>query len=56
MNDSKDFQDAESVRSGQSYVASQPVSFPPHPDSGGMLIRSLEVPSRSACATSFQQR
>ena len=32
MNDSKDFQDAESVRSGQSHVASQPVFFPPHPD------------------------
>ena len=25
MNDSRDFQDAESVRSGQSHVASQPV-------------------------------
>ena len=37
MNDSKDFQDAESVRSGQSYVTSRPISFPPHPDSGGML-------------------
>ena len=31
MNDSRDFQDAESVHSGQSSVASQPVSFPPHP-------------------------
>ena len=29
MNDSRDFQDAESVRSGQSLVASQPVFFPP---------------------------
>ena len=28
MNDSRDFQDAESVRSGHSHVASQPVSFP----------------------------
>ena len=28
MNDSRDFQDAESVRSGQSHVASQPVLFP----------------------------
>ena len=27
MNDSRDFQDAESVRSGQSHVASQPVFF-----------------------------
>ena len=29
MNDSRDFQDAESVRSGQSHVTSQPVFFPP---------------------------
>ena len=41
MNDSRDFQDAESVRSGQSHVTSQPVFFPPHPDPGGMLSRSL---------------
>ena len=31
MNDSKDFQDAESVRSGNSHVTSRPVSFPHHP-------------------------
>ena len=31
MNDSRDFQDAEAVRSGHSHVTSQPVSFPPHP-------------------------
>ena len=37
MNDSRDFQDAES---------SQPVSFPPHPVPGGMLGRSLGMPSR----------
>ena len=42
MNDSKDFQDAESVRSGQSHVASPPVLFPPH---GGMLSRSLGMPN-----------
>ena len=30
MNDSKDFQDAESVRSGTSHVTSQPMSFPKH--------------------------
>ena len=29
MNDSRDFQDAESVRSGQSHVTSQPVTWPP---------------------------
>ena len=46
MNDSRDFQDAESVRSGHSFVASQPVSFPPHPVPGGMLSRSNGMPSR----------
>ena len=46
MSDSKDFQDAESVRSGQSHVATQPVFFPTHPDPGGMLSRSLGMPSR----------
>ena len=47
MNASRDFQDAESVRSGQSHVASQPVFFPHHPDPGGMLSRSLGMPSRN---------
>ena len=46
MNNSSDFQDAESVRRGHSHVASQPVSFPPHPVPGGMLSRSLGMPSR----------
>ena len=36
-NDSRDFQDAESVRSGNSHVTSQPVLFPLHPKSEGML-------------------
>ena len=31
MNDSRDFQDAESVRNGQAHVTSQPVFSPPHP-------------------------
>ena len=31
MSDSKDFQDAESVRSGNSHVTSQPGLFPKHP-------------------------
>ena len=35
MSDSKDFQDAESVHSGNSHVTSRPVSFPPHPSPGG---------------------
>ena len=47
MNDSRDFQDAESVSSGHSLVASQPVSFRPHPVPGWMLSRSLGLPSRS---------
>ena len=46
MNDSRDFQDAESVRSGHSHVTSQPVSFPRHPVPGGMLSRSVGMPSR----------
>ena len=46
MNDSRDFQDAESVRSGHSHVTSQPVSFPPHPVPGAMLSRSEGMPSR----------
>ena len=46
MNDSRDFQDAVSVRSGLSHVSSHPVFFPPHPDPGGLLSRSLGMPSR----------
>ena len=47
LNDSGDVQDAESVRSGQSHVTSQSVFFPPHPDPGGMLSRSIGMPSRN---------
>ena len=46
MNDSKDFQDVESIRSGNSHVTSRPVSFPPHPIPEGMLSRSVGMPSR----------
>ena len=46
MNDPRDFQDAESVRSGHSHVTSQPVSFPTHPVPGGMLSRSIGMSSR----------
>ena len=46
MNDSRDFQDAEGLRSGHSHVDSQPVSFPPHPVPGGTPSRSLGMPSR----------
>ena len=47
MNDSRVFQDAESVRSGQSHVTSQPALFPPFRDPGGMLSRSVGMPSRN---------
>ena len=46
MSDSKEFQDAESIRSGNSHVTTQPVSFPPHPIPEGMLSRSFGMPSR----------
>ena len=47
MSDSRDFQDAESARSGQSHVASQPVFFPSQPVPGGILRCSLGMPSRN---------
>ena len=46
MNDSKDFQDAESVRSGNSHVTSRPMLFPKHPIPEGMLRPSFVSPSR----------
>ena len=46
MNDSEDFQDAESVRSGNSHVTSRPVSVPPHPIPEGMLRQSFVSPRR----------
>ena len=46
MNDSKDFQDAESVRSGNSHVTSRPMSFPPHPVPEGMFRHSFVSPRR----------
>ena len=47
MIDSRDYQDAVSVRSGQSHVPSQPAFFPPYRDPGGMLSRALGMPSRN---------
>ena len=41
MDDSKDFQDAESVRSGNSHVTSQPGVFPKHPPFEGLLRPSF---------------
>ena len=46
MSDLSEFQDAESIRSGNSHVTSRPVSFPPHPISEGMLSHSCGVPNR----------
>ena len=46
MNDSKGFQDAESVRSGNSHVTSRPVSFPLHQKLEGLLRHSFSSPSR----------
>ena len=49
INDSKDFQDAESIHSGNSHVTSRPVSFPPHRIPEGMLRHSfVTVPQRRA--------
>ena len=46
MNDSKDFQDAESVRSGNSHVTSQLMLFPKHPIPEGLLRPSFVSPRR----------
>ena len=46
MSDSKDFQDAESVRSGNSDVTSQPMLFPKHPILEGLLRPSFVSPRR----------
>ena len=47
MNDSRDFQDAESVRSRQSHVTCQPALLPPFRDPGGMQSRSVGMLSRN---------
>ena len=47
MNDSKDFQDAESVRSGNSHVTSQPGVFPKHFPFVGLLRPSFVSPRRT---------
>ena len=46
MNDSKDFQDAQSVRSGNSHVTNQVKLFPPHPIPEGMFRPSFVSPRR----------
>ena len=45
MNGSEDFQDAESIRIGNSHVTSRPVSFP-HPIPEGILRHSFVTPCR----------
>ena len=47
MNDARDFQDSEAVRSGQSHVTSQPVFFLPVRDPSGMLRLSMGLPRRN---------
>ena len=44
MDDSRDFKDAESARSGLSHVPSQPAFFPPYRDPGGLLSRNEKPP------------
>ena len=44
MNDSRDFKDAESVRSGPSHVPSQTALLPPCRDPGGLLSRKNQPP------------
>ena len=46
MNDSRDFKEAQSVRSGLSHVPSQPALFPPYRDLGGLQSRAVGMPSR----------
>ena len=46
MNDSRDFQDAESIRSGKSHVTSRPMFFATHPIPKGMLRLSFISPRR----------
>ena len=51
VNDLRDFQDAESVRSGQSHVTSQPVLLPLFRNPDGMLSRSVGMLSRTDKST-----
>ena len=44
MNDSSDFKDAESVRSGLSHVPNQPALLPRYRDPGGLLSRNNQPP------------
>ena len=44
MNDSRDFEDAESARSGPSHVPSQPALLPHYRDPGGLISRDDKPP------------
>ena len=44
MNDSRDFKDVESVRSGLYHVSSQPAFLPPYRDPGRLLSRNNRPP------------
>ena len=46
LNDSQGFQDAESIRSGNSHVTSRPAPLPPLPIPEGMLTHSFVSPRR----------
>ena len=53
MNDSKEFQDAESVRSGNSHVTSQPGLFPKHPPFEGLWRPSFVSPRRTDVSATY---
>ena len=53
INDSKDFQDAESVRSGNSHVTSQPMLLPKHLAFEGLLRPFFVSPRRKEGPTDF---
>ena len=56
MNDSRDFKDAESIRSENSHVTSRLVSFAPRPIPEGILSRSLGMLGRQAFGTHMAYR
>ena len=54
MNDSLDFQDVESVRSGNSHVTNQPMLLPKHPVFEGKLRPSFVSPRRKEGLTNIR--
>ena len=54
MNDSKDFQDAESICSGNSHVTSPPGLFPRHPPFEGLLKPGLHIAATKWGAAKYQ--